>query len=116
MARHALAGEPDELPRMHAGRDLDAERARLEDGPALRVELLRAQRDLALGAVERILERDLDRRVVVFAARAVVAPCGAAALGLAEQRRKELAEVGMVGRALVGAAVELEARARGSPP
>jgi hypothetical protein len=91
MARHALAGEPDELPRMHAGRNLDAERACLEGGPALRVELLRAQRDLALGTVERILERDLDGRMVVFAACAVVAPCGAAPFGLTEQRRKELA-------------------------
>jgi hypothetical protein len=77
---------------------------------ALRIDGLRAQRDLALGAVERVFQRDLDGRVMVFAACAVVLARGAAPLGLAEHRREELAEVGMVGRALARAAVELEAR------
>ena len=78
---------------------------------ALGVEFQRAQRDLALGALERVFERDLDGRVMVFAARADSSAASAPrALGRAEQRREELAEFGMVGRAAAGAAVELEAR------
>jgi hypothetical protein len=37
---------------------------------ALRVDHLRAQRDLALGAVQRVLQRDLDRGMVILAAAA----------------------------------------------
>jgi hypothetical protein len=110
MAWHALAGQADELARVHAGRDLDVQRALLPLRTALRVELQRAQRDLALGAAQRVFERDLDRRMVVFAAGAEVLPRGAAALGCAEQRGIEVAEVGVVGRSLARAAMELEAR------
>jgi hypothetical protein len=110
MAGHALPREADELARVHARRDLHAERAVLQLRMALCIDRLRTQRDLALGAVERVFDGDLDGRVVVFAARAVVLARGAAPLGLAEHRREELAEVRMIGRPLARAAVELEAR------
>ena len=77
---------------------------------AFSVELQRAQGDRALGALERVFERDLDGRVMIFTARAEVLPRGSAALGRAEQRGKELAEFRMLRRPAAGATMELEAR------
>jgi hypothetical protein len=94
---------------MDACGNLHADRAVHKGGLSLGVILQRTQVDLALNTVDGILHRNFDGSMVVLAPRLVVATARRQLLGVAKHGREELAEIGMVNRALTRATVQFKA-------
>src|SRR5690606_21160880 len=89
----ALAGQPNALALRYAARDVDLERARLDDYATGLVELRRLELDGFRAAVIRVLQVDLDAGHVILTAYRKSAARAPAALAegaaRAEQRGEE---------------------------